>query len=291
MTHPRQTAQDYFDAWNNHDAAAVLATFAENGTYTDPVASTLSGPEIVEYIKGIWLSFPDLEFELVGVKPVSDELVAAQWIMRGTNDGPFQDLPPSGRSVELAGADFIQVENGEIRSVRGYFDSGEVPRQLGLQVNVQPNTVGPFEFGTSVAVRSGKYTRPGAFSITNLHVPSREDLERVREYSRKIGQELLEMPGFIGWTGMAIGDRALTVTAWESPEDARQLARRGTHSEAMKAFFGPDLALGGYTSVWTPERINAMWVRCPECSRMVDHEKHDGNCECGARLPDPQPYW
>lgn len=291
MADPLQIAQDYFDAWNNHDAVAVLATFAEGGIYHDPAAGELSGHAISEYVAGLWESFPDLTFELGGTKLVSGGTVAAEWIMRGTNKGSFQGLPPSGRAVALPGADFIDVDNGRIRSVRGYFDAGEVPRQLGLQVNVQPNAIGPFEFGTSVSVQSGKRTKPGAFSITSLHARSSEELERVREYSRQIAQELLEMPGFIGWTGMAIGNRALTVTAWEHPEDARRLAREGTHSEAMQAFFEQDLTVGAYTSVWTPERINTMWVRCPACSRKVDHEKQQGQCECGATLPEPAPYW
>ena len=28
--------QEYFDAWNRHDPEAIVATFVQGGTYTDP---------------------------------------------------------------------------------------------------------------------------------------------------------------------------------------------------------------------------------------------------------------
>jgi hypothetical protein len=34
---PLEIAQRYFNAWNQHDAGAIVATFAENGIYSDPV--------------------------------------------------------------------------------------------------------------------------------------------------------------------------------------------------------------------------------------------------------------
>jgi ketosteroid isomerase-like protein len=36
-----QIVQRYFDAWNAHDAAGIVATFADGGTYADP---TTTGP-------------------------------------------------------------------------------------------------------------------------------------------------------------------------------------------------------------------------------------------------------
>jgi steroid delta-isomerase-like uncharacterized protein len=284
-------AQRYFDAWNGHDAAGIVSLFAEGGTYTDPLAPALTGEAIASYAKGLWESFPDLSFEIVGAPLAGNGAVSFRWLMKGTNTGPFQGLPPSGRSVALSGADFLQIEGDRIRSVNGYFDAGEVPRQLGLQILVQPSVLGPFAFGYAIAVQSGKRSQPGAFSITSLQVRSEEEANRTREYSRQIATEMLKMPGFLGWTGMGIGNRMLTVTAWEDPESPRRLLREGTHVQATKAFFGSEIGAGGYTSVWVPERFNTAWVRCTECGRMTDYEKVGGRCACGQALPEPPPYW
>lgn len=252
-----QVAQRYFDAWNRRDAEGILATFADGGTYSDPSAGEgLRGEAIAVYAKGLWAAFPNLSFEIVSAAETGAGLVAAQWIMHGTNTGSMRGLPPTGRSVTVPGADFIQVEGDRIRSVQVYFDSRAVPEQLGLQVTVQPYSIGPFAFGTSTSVQTGKTTKPGAFGITSIQARSDEEVQEIRDLSRQTVVEMLPMEGFIGWVGMIIGHRMLTVTAWESPDNPRQLLRGGTHQEAMGRFFGPELAAGAWTSVWIPERAN-----------------------------------
>ena len=74
------------------------------------------------YAAGLVASFPDLRFELVSAALTADDSVAAQWVMRGTNTGSFAGLPPTGREVALAGADFIRCGPDGIVAVEGYFD-------------------------------------------------------------------------------------------------------------------------------------------------------------------------
>lgn len=200
-------------------------------------------------------------------------------------------LPPTGRAIALDGADFVRIQGDTIRSVQGYFDSRAVPEQLGLDVVVQPKTAGPFAFGISTSVRGGNRAKPGAFGITALQIRSPEEQTKVRELSRGIAGEMLRMPGFIGWTGMTIGERMLTVTAWETPDGPRQLMRGGLHESAVRRFFSPEIGAGGWTSVWIPEHINALGVRCSSCARMVDVSNGARTCRCGASLPEPAPYW
>jgi steroid delta-isomerase-like uncharacterized protein len=281
-----QVAQRYFDAWNCRDAEAIVSSFAEGGTYSDPSAGQgLAREAIAAYAREMWTAFPDLSFDIVSAAEAGTGLVAAQWLMHGTNTGSFRGLPPTGRRVALPGADFIQVEGHRIRSVQVYFDTRVVPEQLGLQVLVQPHAVGSFSFGTSTSVQTGKKGKPGAFSITVLHARSEEEIQQLKELGREIATEMLEMPGFMSWVGMTVGSRMMTVTAWETPEHPQQLLHGGTHAQAVRKFFGPELAAGGITSVWTPGRINAMWVRCPSCARMVEAEKAQGRCQCASRCP------
>ena len=287
-----ECAQQYFDAWNRRDADAVLATFAAEGTYCDPTSGgRLPGEALAGYMKGLWAAFPDLSFEIASKGLAGDNLVAAQWIMRGTNMGSMMGLPPTGRSVTVSGADFIRVAGGKIQTVDGYFDSRAVPEQLGLQVLVQPKEIGPFSFGNATRGWSGKNAKPGAFSVTVLEARSPEENQEVARHSQGIVEEMFAMNGFLGFVGATVGQRQMTITAWESPKDPRQLLAGGAHAEAMKKFFGTELASGGFTSVWVPDRINARWVRCDACHRMTDHERSAGTCSCGKKLPEPLPYW
>jgi len=292
MSKPTQIAQAYFDAWNHHDAAAIVATFADGGSYADPATpGPLTGPAIGAYAQELWNSFPDLSFDIVSVTENESGLVSAEWLMKGTNTGSFNGLPPTGVAVTLGGADFIRVEGEKIRSVKGYFDSGALPRALGLDVIVQPKAIGPFTFGTSTRAFSGKNNVPGAFSITCLEARTQEEERLVRESGQKIAMEMLSMPGFISWVGTIIGDRMMTVTAWETPDAMAPLMKAGEHRSAAGRFFSPEIARGGATGVWVPSRLNPRWVRCTDCSKMIDTDKANGICGCGASLPAPVAYW
>jgi steroid delta-isomerase-like uncharacterized protein len=285
-------AQRYFDAWNRRDSAAILATIAENGTYTDPLTpGPLTGAAIGAYAEGLWAAFPDLSFDVASMTESATGLVCVQWLMKGTNAGSLNGLPPTGKAVAVPGADFIQVDGDAIRSVQGYFDSAAVPRALGLDVIVQPRAIGPFGYGTSVRVTNGSTATPGAFSVTCLEARTDAEKNAVRESSRKIAMELLTKPGFISFVGVTVGERMMTITAWESPDVVTPLMKGGEHRTAVGRFFGPELARGAHTGVWTPARLNPRWIRCEACSAMVKSDQPGGTCGCGASLPPPVQYW
>jgi hypothetical protein len=86
----------------------------------------------------------------VSVVATDDGRLAAEWVMRGTDTGGYAGLPPTGKEIGLAGADVVRVVDAGIESIEGYFDSAAIPRQLGLDVIVQPSSRGP---GRSASAR------------------------------------------------------------------------------------------------------------------------------------------
>src|SRR5438067_1347599 len=117
---PLAAAQRYFEAWNRRDPDAIVAVFAEGGTYSDPTSGgELTGPAIGAYAAGLFAAFPDLSFDLISVAATSDRDVVGEWVMRGTNTGSFSGLPPTGLGVALPGVDLVAVDGDTIRSVRG----------------------------------------------------------------------------------------------------------------------------------------------------------------------------
>ena len=150
-----QTAQQYFDAWNRRDAAAILATFAEGGMYCDPsTGGRLRGAALGGYLKGLWAAFPDVSFEIVSAGETARGLVAAQWLMRGTNTGPIMGLPATGKTITLAGADFIRVADDKIELDDRYFDTCALPEQLGFSPDLEAAPLGfgfaPVKDGASI---------------------------------------------------------------------------------------------------------------------------------------------
>jgi steroid delta-isomerase-like uncharacterized protein len=283
-------ASAYFEAWNARDADAIVATFSVSGTYSDPTTKgALTGAAIRAYATGLWEAFPDLSFEVRSVAETAADKVVAEWTMRGTHTGAFVGLPPTGRQVSLPGVDVLVTDSAGIASVTGYFDSRLVPEQLDLQVLVQPRSVGPFSFGNSVVVQSGSKAKPGAFSITTIwNEPERD--EDVRALSQATAREMLQMDGFIGLALLRAGGRGITITAWEKPENTKQLLRSNAHREAMARLW-KDLGDSAFTSVWSAGHFNALLVRCTDCGKMNDYEKSAGRCACGRALPDAPAYF
>jgi steroid delta-isomerase-like uncharacterized protein len=130
-----EVVKRYSDAWNRHDADAIVALFVEGGTYSNPVAGQgLTGEAIASFAKWVFAAYPDMFFEIVSIGDTGGGLVAWQWLGRGTNTGPLAEgSPPTGRSVTLPGASFTQVESDKIRSDQVYHDQQTIDEQLGLK--------------------------------------------------------------------------------------------------------------------------------------------------------------
>lgn len=281
-TDPVTLCRRYFDAWRQHDAPAVLTTLAPGGTYEDPTtAGPLRGEAFAASMHGLWSAFPDLDFEPGELHRVAEDTVHGEWTMKGTNHGSFHGLPPTGRSVTVSGIDVIRTGPDGIRSVLGYFDPGLVPRQLGLDVVVQPREIGPFLFGTSVVVRRPQPVMPAVLAFTELMARDDQAVQSVREQSRQVVMENLANPAFLAFNSTVAGRRMTTISAWASREALAAAMGTGTHAQAMRGF--GDVAEGGFTALYAPVRIGPWLRRCSACGTVARFEGHRGHCQrCGA---------
>ena len=130
-----EVAQRSIDAWNRHDADALVGVYAEGGTYHNPrMDHALKGQAIADFAKSVWAAYPDASLEIISTGDTGGGLVATQWVLHGTHTGPFMDgTPATGRTVAYPGASFVQVEGDKIRSERVYIDRQTVAEQLGLK--------------------------------------------------------------------------------------------------------------------------------------------------------------
>jgi steroid delta-isomerase-like uncharacterized protein len=283
----------YFKAWNEHQPDDVPATFTDDGTYTDPnvTGPPLSGSALSAYARAMFEGFPDLRFDIVGEVAGPGGSATIHWLMHGTNDGPLRGAPPTHQAVALPGVDLITTVDGRLRSVEGFFDRQTLAEQLGLQVLVQPHAAGPFRFGYGAKTEGERRDPglPGAIGLTWIEARSPQEADEVRAFSRPLAAELRQRPGFLSWTGVGIGNRLYTITAWEDEQAARQVTREPIHRQAVERFFDADFCGALHTGLWTVHHLNPVWVRCPSCRRVTDVTATD-TCDCGTRLPRP-PAW
>ena len=80
--------------------------------------------------EAFFAGFPDLRSEVVEVLAV-DDLVAVHRRWTGTHEGAFQDVEPTGRSVEFESTAILTVRKGQIAEYRGVVDLLGLMQQLG----------------------------------------------------------------------------------------------------------------------------------------------------------------
>jgi steroid delta-isomerase-like uncharacterized protein len=281
----------YFKAWNDRDHDALKALFIDGATYEDPTTRVPIHPYDLAAVVGAIANFmPDFHFE-PGTTTLAGDRALTEWLIRGTNSKPIKPgIDATGKSLHLKG---VEVFHGTDRfqSVSRIFDQKSLYEQLGMQVIVEPFAQGKTTFGYSKRVSTGNASIPGAVALTWILFRNQSELDRIRIHSARIIQDFLEQPGFISIVTGAAGNRAFTVTAWES-EAALYHALELEHSGAKQDFRSSDLATGIWTSVWRPDHINRLWSRCSVCGQ--PNNAGDGLtpcCHCGAELPPRETYW
>ena len=95
--------------------------------------------------RALLTAFPDLRFEVLGGQPADGQAtgtVVAQWLMRGTNTGPWNGQPPTGKTVTVRGVGVSAGADGQVTSAEGYFDRQGLAEQLGFEMRPLPPVAG-----------------------------------------------------------------------------------------------------------------------------------------------------
>lgn len=285
---------EYFHGWNAHEASRVAHAFAPRGVYEDPTtAGSIPGADIARVVDPLCAAFPDLAFERPAQAMIGDGgRLVVEWTMRGHNRGPLQaGIQPTDKPVTLRGVDVFEVDARGIRSVRRYFDQKAFVESFGLMALIQPLEQGAAKYGYSMRVASSNKKPPGVIALTWIQGANEEEKERIRAHSRQNVQDFMAEPGFLSIVTGFTGLRGFTVTAWED-EASMKRALGKHHAVAMRELFGENFVAAVWTSVWTPTRINRIWVRCPSCGSLEDVSDDHARCsKCQAPMPARPSFW
>jgi steroid delta-isomerase-like uncharacterized protein len=281
----------YFAGWNAHDASKIAPLFTDAGTYEDPITRmAVRSFDLATVLWSIETVLPDFIFE-IATMTTADQRATVEWVLRGTNSMPLKPgINPTGKAIALRGVEIFEGASGFTR-VQRYFDQKTLYEQIGMQVIVEPLSQGKAVYGYSKRVASGNPAVPAIFGMTWIRFRDQSELDRIRTHSAKIIQDFLDEPGFISIVTGAAGDRAFTITAWESEEALYRVLDK-SHAHAKHDFRTGDVSPGVWTSVWKPVIINRIWTRCPACSQPNDVTDDHRECKnCSAALPERPPYW
>jgi steroid delta-isomerase-like uncharacterized protein len=126
----------------------VMKRFVEFiNTASEQLAGELISPDAIFYVPGqpepmrgptgylaiigmMRGGFPDIQWTLEDIVAEGDK-VAARFTMRGTHQGNFFGVPPSGKPIKVQAMNFYRLTNGQITEEHGQPDMLGLLRQIG----------------------------------------------------------------------------------------------------------------------------------------------------------------
>lgn len=127
----------YEDGVNNGDIAVATECFApEYVNHIPGQSEPVRGiPAWVEFFRALRAAFPDMTTTLEHLVGEGD-MVAVRHVWRGTHQGPYEGIAPTGTPVTFTGADIYRIFDGKIVEEWSEFDELGILRQLGAEVAV-----------------------------------------------------------------------------------------------------------------------------------------------------------
>jgi steroid delta-isomerase-like uncharacterized protein len=119
------------EMWNRADPAAVEELIAPEMVEHGALGSGAGGREDArETVSRFHAAFPDLVLEAEDLIAEGDRVVL-HWTGRGTHEGHFMGVPPTGAAITARGLDIYRVVDGRVVEHWGYPDVAGLMAQLG----------------------------------------------------------------------------------------------------------------------------------------------------------------
>lgn len=128
----------YGEAWNSHDAEAILAMHTEDSVFENHTSGGkgVGKAAIRDILKGVFTAFPDIHFAARRTY-VRDSLVTQEWTATGTLAVPFTKgsatVQPTGRKISWNGVDVMPFVGSLVARKDVYVDSMSFLRALGFK--------------------------------------------------------------------------------------------------------------------------------------------------------------
>ena len=100
------------ELWNRSNFGLVDQLLASD--YDGHSSTVIRGPEgAIEFVPRLRNALPDFQFSILDQIAEGDK-VATRWTIRGTHEGEFQGIPPSGKQIEMTGITIFRIANDKL---------------------------------------------------------------------------------------------------------------------------------------------------------------------------------
>lgn len=120
-------------AWNTGDFSNLEELYSPDYVRHSPgILDDIVGLEAFEeYVVSVRTTYPDFNVATENKTPTKDGLVL-YWTVSGTQDGPSENLPPTGAKISLPGVSITRVVDGKIAEEWVYWNHASMLEQLGF---------------------------------------------------------------------------------------------------------------------------------------------------------------
>jgi steroid delta-isomerase-like uncharacterized protein len=136
----KAVAKRFYEAWNTRDLDAfdeIVGPDAVDHDAQNPYRE-MRGPAGAKRAAGMYHSaFSDGRIQ-VHEQLADGDFVVTRWTGTGTHDGELMGMPPTGKSVEIAGITIDRIADGKIAESWTCFDTLGMMQQLGAIPEAQP---------------------------------------------------------------------------------------------------------------------------------------------------------
>jgi steroid delta-isomerase-like uncharacterized protein len=120
------------DAYDDLDAAALAADYAEDAVIDSPSGGVHTGREAAERtLRAVFSAFLDITIAVEELIIDGDRAAQVQ-SMEGTHIGDVLGLPPTGKRFSMSAVFFYEVRNGRIVRERRIYDFTGMLVQIGI---------------------------------------------------------------------------------------------------------------------------------------------------------------
>lgn len=127
------TARAVFEIFNtaNTDGIENLVA-ADFVDHQKPPEVTSTGIQMIKDMLAMYrTSMPDVHQEWLG-SSTSGDRTYIHYRLTGTNTGPYGDMQPTGKSIDVMGVDIMRFQDGKVAEHWGYMEEMKMMEQLGM---------------------------------------------------------------------------------------------------------------------------------------------------------------
>ncbi len=125
----------YEEVWNKGNVDVALEIFADDYVRHDlrPGNALPGGAGQRKIAADFRAAFPDVHNH-IELMVAEGDLVVARWMTEGTNTGPWNGVPPTGKRIAYASVNIFRIADGKVVEIWNHRDDLGVMQQTGAPI-------------------------------------------------------------------------------------------------------------------------------------------------------------